>query len=484
MERIADISIAPKEYQLYWFRWVVALLLCVSSAMSSFILATFIAIWFVAVDFFATDNLGINMFSMVYMIFFLPSSLLSIFWTERFGVGSAIAFGALMNFLCCWMRVGGSYHSDPYSSYSIVIAGQCIAAFGQPFLLNAPPRIANDWFPVHERDYIMHVMTQANNIGGALGTIIPAYQVFVDVDGSYDRNDISRMLIWQGVASTGLLILSLLFVRSRPPTPPTADVEIQLKLRKEVDTAAALKTVFQMLRDFGTMLQHFNFNILLASFSCILGVSWAFMAVVGQMVYPCGYDTVATGWAGFSLSFAGVAGSFFISQILRFYKDYVHVTKAVIVLCCATGIWCLGVNSPGSVALLIAAWNSFGFFTGPLIPVVLEFATEMTFPIPGDNSAALLFTGVNWVALSLTLGLSPLLGYPESMDCATIMSPAAALVLTFLLLGALLSVFLRKDYKRLESVNMVRIAGDEEELMKPSVDGAEDKYPATAIREE
>ena len=289
--QLSSITITKKEYKVYWTRFVVALLLAISSGMSSFILSTFIAIYDPAMSFFNTDNTGINMFSMVYMIFYLPSSLISVFWTERFGVGSAIAVGALMNCLCNWVRFAGAYHPDPNSRYAIVLFGQCIAAFGQPFLLNAPPRIANDWFPIGERDYWMHVMTQANNIGGAIGTVVPAYQVWIDPNsGAYSVHDIRMMLLWQSLAASGIVVLSSIFVRDTPPTPPTADVEIQQQLRPKLDTAEALAKVKKMLIDFASLLRHYNFMVLFTSFSLILGVSWAFMAVVGQMIYPCGYD--------------------------------------------------------------------------------------------------------------------------------------------------------------------------------------------------
>jgi hypothetical protein len=288
----------------------------------------------------------------------LPCSLLAVFWSERFGVGASIIVGATLNALCCWVRYAGAYHDDATSRYGIVLFGQCLAAFGQPFLLISPPRIANDWFPVEERDYWMHLMTQSNNIGGAIGTLIPAYQVFVDPETyAYSVEDIYYMLLWQAITSTGILLLTLLFVRNEPPTPPTADVEIQKKLRGKVDTAAAFAKVVSMVYDFGTLLSNQNFNVLLTSFSCILGVSWAFMAVVGQMVYPCGYDAVQVGWAGFSIGFSGMAGSFFLALVLRYFHNYLHVTKATIALSCAAGIWCLGVNKPGDIANLIAAWN-------------------------------------------------------------------------------------------------------------------------------
>ena len=298
---------------------------------------------------------------------------------------------------------------------------------------------------------------------------MPAYQVFVAADGSYSNEDISKMLIWQSIAATGMFVLTAIFMRNKPPTAPTADVEIQQKLRANVDNSQAVKTVVQMLRDWNEMLHQPNFLFLLASFSCILGLNWAFLAIVGQMVYPCGYDQTATGWAGFSLSFAGLAGSFFISLILRSYKNYSTITKATVVLSAATGIWCLGVNGPGNFGLLVAAWVAFGLFSGPLIPVTLEFATEMTFPIPGDNSAALLFTGVNWISLALTLGLSPLLDYPASVKCSSVVNPSAGLVLCFLVLAAIVCLPLHREYLRLDIVTLVKLVPESESMREDGV---------------
>jgi len=79
-------------------------------------------------------------------------------------------FWCMSQYECeCQVRYAGSLESSPEKSYQIVLFGQIIAAIGQPLILNSPPRIANDWFPIYERDLAIHVMTQANNVGGALG---------------------------------------------------------------------------------------------------------------------------------------------------------------------------------------------------------------------------------------------------------------------------------------------------------------------------
>lgn len=165
-------------FAVYPQRFVVALVYCLSSALSSYILSTFVTVWVLSMDFFGVSSMGINAFSLVYMAFFLPGSILSTYVMERYGLAPTIALGAAGNMVCCWWRYGGSTigdHNVP-ARYAMVLFGQIIAAMAQPALLNAPPRLANDWFPPRERDYAMWITTQANTLGNAIGCLLPAYQ--------------------------------------------------------------------------------------------------------------------------------------------------------------------------------------------------------------------------------------------------------------------------------------------------------------------
>jgi len=62
----------------------------------------------------------------------------------------------------------------------------------------------------------------------------------------------------------------------------------------------------------------------------------------------------------------------------------------------------------------------------------------------------LLFTGVNAVCLAMTLALTPMLTYSVSMNCSSIISPAAILVFFIVIIGALLSYPIKADYKRMK----------------------------------
>lgn len=91
-------------------------------------------------DTYGVDSMSINMFSLVYAIFYIPGSMISIALYAKFGVSHCIVGGAFFNFLCAWIRTFGAFSFDPVIAYKIQLFGQIFAALGQPLLLNAPPR--------------------------------------------------------------------------------------------------------------------------------------------------------------------------------------------------------------------------------------------------------------------------------------------------------------------------------------------------------
>lgn len=177
------------------------------------------------------------------------------------------------------------------------------------------------------------------------------------------------------------------------------------------------------------------------------------------MISPCGYGTDVVGGALAGMSFAGVFGSLCIANILNKFHNYLAMQKVVTVLTAACCIWCLGVNVPEKEQLVVAAWICYGFISGPLTPITLELAAELTYPIPADNSAALLFTGVNLLFLAVTLGVTPLLMYDVSATCSSILQPSSAILLIFVGIGVFFVLPMTNELNR-RSVNMKDIKDD------------------------
>ena len=90
-------------------RFIVALLQCLSSGLNGFILQTYVAIWWLTSDTYNVNTTQINMMSMVYAIFYIPGSMLSIYLYSKYGLTHCLIGGALLNFLACWIRCIGAF---------------------------------------------------------------------------------------------------------------------------------------------------------------------------------------------------------------------------------------------------------------------------------------------------------------------------------------------------------------------------------------
>ena len=89
---------------------------------------------------YTVDSMAINMFTLVFAIFYIPGSMISIAVYAKFGLSHCIIGGASFNFLAAWIRTFGAFSPDPIYAYKVQLLGQILAALGQPLLLNAPPR--------------------------------------------------------------------------------------------------------------------------------------------------------------------------------------------------------------------------------------------------------------------------------------------------------------------------------------------------------
>jgi hypothetical protein len=139
-ETATELSQQSAEFKPSPLRFLVAGFLCLSSAMSAYILQTYVTIWYLTMDTYGVSSMQVNMFSLVYAIFYIPGSMLSIALYAKYGLSPCIVTGAFFNFLSTWVRAFGALSPDPTSAYNVMLFGQILAALGQPFLLNCPPR--------------------------------------------------------------------------------------------------------------------------------------------------------------------------------------------------------------------------------------------------------------------------------------------------------------------------------------------------------
>mmetsp|Transcript_3084 Transcript_3084/g.3230 ORF Transcript_3084/g.3230 Transcript_3084/m.3230 type:complete len:224 (-) Transcript_3084:908-1579(-) len=155
-------------------RFVIAILIFLTSALNGFIQCSFVTIWQISMQAYDVDALSINMLTALFGMLFIPGSLVAIALYSKAGVSSCITGAAVLNLLACMIRYGSSFSKIPHNAFGALFVGQSLAAVSMPLLLNIPSAVANDWFPKVERDLAISFMSQSNYLGAGLGALIPS----------------------------------------------------------------------------------------------------------------------------------------------------------------------------------------------------------------------------------------------------------------------------------------------------------------------
>jgi FLVCR family feline leukemia virus subgroup C receptor-related protein len=89
---------------------------------------------------YGVADIWVEMCSLVYMIFYIPVVFPSNYILDKFGLRAGVIIGIGLTTLGAWVRIGA------YFDFWFILAGSCLGAIGQPFLMNAPAKLAATWF--------------------------------------------------------------------------------------------------------------------------------------------------------------------------------------------------------------------------------------------------------------------------------------------------------------------------------------------------
>jgi len=436
-------------------------------------------------DRYGVSALAVNMLSLVFMIMYLPGSFLGLYTMERYGMRNSLIVGAVLNALCGWIRYFcDAFVPGDHGAYAVTMVGQVMGAMAQPIFTNLPSRIAGDWFPTSERDLATVVSAMTNPLGNAAGSVVPT--LF-----AVGLGQVVGLMLYQAIWATVLLVAVGLVVRDRPPSPPSAAAALRLPgghpghASHAVDTPATLAApgttaaatalvplldddgsealgmavpdhahdsanaaMHRLYADFGSLFRNRNFLCLMTAFGIGLGMFNATLTVLAQYIATCGYGSDVAGYAGGALLGAGLVGAFGVGVLLEKTRAYVRILKGGILGCLASTLFMLGSMQRDGTAQLVAAFGVMGFCLIPLLPVSLENAAECTYPVPEDNSAALLLLAGQLIGIVMIFVMTPLIQMNPTADCSTIATPVAGLVAGSMLVAASVLLFFRVDYRR------------------------------------
>jgi FLVCR family MFS transporter 7 len=327
----------------------------------------------------------IDFLSIVYMGLTMLLCLPASYFIDRVGIRVGIGLGAVLT------GVFGLAKGLFSESYAMVLAAQILLGLAQPFIINAVTAVAANWFPEEERATAVGIGTLAQFVGFIVANMVTPHLIR-QVGTSYDLHS---MLMIYGVASVLAAVAFLVFMREKPPIPPSARVAEQRLGMKD-----ALRHMFRQ-RDV---------VMLVILFWLGLGMFNAVTTCIDQIGEAKGLTSAQSGAVMGGMFLAGIVGALIVPPIsdrLRKRKPFMVGATALLI----PGI--AGMAFLHSFGPLLAAAIVVGFFLlGAAGPIGFQYGAEVSQPAPEALSQGIVLlsgqlSGILFIVIMNAVGMGP-----------------------------------------------------------------------------
>ena len=360
-------------YKVYGYRWVVLILFGLVTLINQIIWITFAAVTPKAMVFYGQSKNAIFWLSLVFMLVYIPMNIPAAMALDRFGLKWGVGIGVVLTGVFGILRaVSTQYHW--------VLIFQIGCALGQPFLLNSFTKVSSNWFGADEKATATSLGTAFVLIGVLLGMLITPFLV--------PGSSLTVMLYIYGGIALALMVVYLIFVKDKPPTPANA--------YSDEAKVFELKGTFEMFknRDFNILFILFLFGA--GTFNAVSSV----MAEVYESIYESSLPDLVPddllGILGGIMIVGGIAGAITLSSI----SDKLRKRKMFLIINAISGaVLTLSffifeyLYVKGIITSFITVYIAhciigflFGFLLISALPVGLTFAAEITHPLPEETS--------------------------------------------------------------------------------------------------
>ncbi|ORC93326.1 MFS transporter [Trypanosoma theileri] len=146
--------------------------------------------------FFHTTATEINYLASIYLIVYAFAVVMSCKAMESVGLKKSLNIAAVLNFIGATIKIIALY---VFPRSPLLFCSQIINALAQVFIVAHPPTIANLWFNDKFRTAANATMTAAQNVGIAIGVILPTF--FICGNKNSDKDDSKYMqILYKGFA--------------------------------------------------------------------------------------------------------------------------------------------------------------------------------------------------------------------------------------------------------------------------------------------
>lgn len=398
---------SEEKIKVYGYRWVVLLLFMLLNITVQILWITFAAVTVPAQVYFGgVDELSIFLLSAIFMIIYIPDTFLASWLIDKYDFKIGCGIGAVLVAIFGFLRFFAG------SDYLLMLIFTIGIAIGQPFVMNSITKLSSNWFPKSERTTATGLGTLSMFIGILLGVLLTPFLIV--------GNDLGIMLLIYGILSLIIGTLFVIFARSRPLTPASSE-----PVSERVLMGAGLKKLFT----------NKSFLILVFLFFIGLGIFNMITTYIQVILNPLIYGDIFAGIVGGIMLLGGILGAIILSALSDKFQKKVIIT--IIALVIATISLFIFTFVTDEISLMITAFL-FGFGLLGAAPVALEYAVDITKPVPEASSNGILMMVGQIGGIVFILGLADL-----KLPSGNYL-PALLLEAILIAIALILSFFLKK----------------------------------------
>ncbi|XP_015364168.1 PREDICTED: feline leukemia virus subgroup C receptor-related protein 2-like [Diuraphis noxia] len=428
------MGLQQDDLRLYKARWIILVVYMLYSMANAVHWIQYSIISNITVKFYGVSNFAIDTTSTIYMIVYVPLVVPASWVLDRLGLKVTMVMGAAGTCLGAWIKV---FSAMP-DRFMITLLGQGLVACSQAFILSLPSRLAAVWFGSTEVSTACSLGVFGNQLGAALGFLIPP-MIVQDSDNLEDIGyDLWKMFISFAILNTVVFFLVIWIIQAEPHIAPS---NAQVVQRKKRDDPAILQDVF--MSSVKELLKNNGYILLLISYGINVGAFFAISTLLNQFIllYFPGHEE-DVGRIGLTLVLCGLGGSIICGYIL----DKTHLYKETTLMVYGSTlismlIYTFSLSHGQSIWIIYITASLLGLFMTGYLPVGYELAIELTYPIPEGTSSGLLNGGTQLIGFILTSIYSWV--FSTMGDLA-----ANMMIVGLLSFGFLLTIFIPTDLKR------------------------------------
>ncbi len=364
-----------EEVQVYGYRWIVLLLFMLVNITVQIMWITFAAVTIPAQAYFGgVDELYIFLLSAIFMIIYIPDTFLASWLIDKYDFKIGCGIGAVLTAIFGFLR----FFAGP--DYFLMLIFTIGLAIGQPFIMNSITKLSGNWFPKSERTTATGLGTLSMFVGILLGVLLTPFIIV--------GNDLSPMLLIYGILSLVIGALFVIFAKSRPLTPPTSE-----PISEKVLMGEGLKKLFT----------NKSFLILVFLYFIGLGIFNMITTYIQAILIPSVYGDTFAGIVGGIMLFGGILGAIILSALSdKFQKKVVLMIISLAIAAISLFVFTFVTDE---ISLMLTAFL-FGFGLLGAAPIALEYAVDITKPVPEASSNGILMMVGQIGGIIFILGLA------------------------------------------------------------------------------